>query len=177
MARKRKGSLNLTEALDLLDEATTSRGYPNDGTGVAGDDDRPPGNIVYGEKYKKTPYFNKLTTFQKSWEVDIGDWTWDEFKNSGGMEDLRNYSNTIQSMKDLFPKETWEMIWKRMKYVSPDAATAAFKDAGQPWRKGGEDQTGSEKHAHADIDMNKDGEFEDATVKESIENRINDIIL
>ena len=47
MAKQRKGKLNLLEALELLDEATTSNGYPDDGSGVAGDDDRPPGNIVY----------------------------------------------------------------------------------------------------------------------------------
>lgn len=166
MSKKRKGKYTLYEALNLLDEATYSRGYPDDGTGVAGDDDRPPGNIVYGEKYKKAPYFNKLTLYDKIWKVDLGDWTWDEFELSGGMEDLRNYSNTLQGMKELFPKETWKNVWKRMKYVSPEDATKGFIDAGQPWRKGGEDQAGVDKHDHVEVDMNKRFEFKDAEVED-----------
>lgn len=176
--KKKKRSFTLLKALDFLDETTYSRGYPDDGSGVAGDDDRPPGNIVYGEKYKKTPYFNKLTTFQKSYEVDLGDWTWDEFENSVGMEDLRNYSNTIFSMEDLFPEETWKRMMSRFKYVSPEDATKGFIDAGQPWRKGGRDQAGVDKKAHADVKINKRKEFKDAeVVKESLEDRIRDIIL
>jgi len=155
----------LLEALELMPEATYSRGYPDDGTGVAGDDDRPPGNIVYGEKYKKAPYFNKLTSFQQNWEVDTGDWSWDEFEHSQGMEDLANYSNTIKSMSDLFPKETWNNMWKRMKNVPDSLTTKRFKDAGQPWRKGGKDQLGVDKEAHVDIKTDKEGDFKDAEVK------------
>lgn len=184
MAKRRKGKLNLLEALKLVDEATYSRGYPDDGTGVAGDDDRPPGNIVYGEKYKKTPYFNRLTLYDKIWKVDLGEWTWDDFELSGGMEDLRNYSNTLQSMKDLFPKETWDNIWKRMKYVSPEKATKDFIAAGQPWRKGGEGQTGVDNFDHVEIDMKKgrstsfkDAEVTDDKLKESLERRIGDLII
>lgn len=155
----------LLEALELMPEATYSRGYPSDGTGVAGDDDRPPGNIVYGEKYKKVPYFNKLTDFQEKWDVDDGDWYWDEFENSQGMEDIDNYSNTIKSMNDLFPKETWNNMWKRMKQVPDRVTTLRFKQAGQPWRKGGKDQLGVDKVAHVDVDINKKGEFKDAEIK------------
>ena len=50
MSRKRKGKYTLTEALDIVSEATTAQNYPDDGSGVAGDDDRPPGNIVFGQK-------------------------------------------------------------------------------------------------------------------------------
>jgi hypothetical protein len=170
--KKRKGKYSLLEAINLL-EATTSNGYPDDGTGVAGDDDRPPGNIVYGEKYKKADYFNRLTTFQKIWKADTSDWSWDEFENSMGMEDFENYSNTIQGMKDLFPKEVWRRIWAKMKNVPDDLTTLRFKQAGQPHRKGGRDQTGDDDHHHIEIDAKKDGAaFKDAdvtnkTIKES----------
>ncbi len=178
MSRKRKGRYTLSEAIDLL-ETTSATDYPDNGTGVATDDDRPPGNIVYGEKYKKEPYFNRLTDFQKTWKVDLGDWTWDEFKWSGGMEDVRNYSNTLQGLKDLLPKETWDNIWKRMKYVSPAKATKGFKDALQPWRKGGEDQTGGVNEPHAEIDAYKDGaKFKDADVtKKKIAEKIDMLVI
>jgi len=162
----------LLEALDLMPEATVSRGYPDDGTGVAGDDDRPPGNIVYGEKYKRAPYFNRLTSFQKNWEVDTGDWKWDEFEHSQGMEDIDNYSNTIKSMNDLFPEETWNNMWKRMKNVPDSLTTLRFKQAGQPWRKGGKDQLGVDKETHVDIETDKDGDFKDAKVKNERTNRL-----
>jgi hypothetical protein len=176
MARKRKGRLTLLEALKVIDEATTSRGYPDDGTGVAGDDDRPPGNIVYGEKYKRVPYFNRLTDFQERWGVDLSDWTWDEFENSQGMEDFENYSNTLQGMKDLFPDEVWRRVWAKMKNVPDDITTARFKKAGQPWRKGGEDQMSDldSDSPYVDIDAKDDGaEFKDAKVKnEQTSNKI-----
>ena len=183
--KKRKGRYNLTEAIDFLDEtspvseATTSRGYPDDGTGVAGDDDRPPGNIVYGEKYKRVPYFNRLTDFQERWGVDLSDWKWDEFENSQGMEDFENYSNTLDAMKDLFPDEVWKRVWAKMKNVPDDLVTKRFKKAGQPWRKGGEDQLGVDKEAHVEIDAKDDGaEFKDAKVKnESLVKKISDIII
>lgn len=181
--KKRKGKYTLLEAIDLL-EATTSNGYPDDGTGVAGDDDRPPGNIVYGEKYKKADYFNRLTTLQKIWKVDNSDWKWDEFELSMGMEDFENYSNTLQGMKDLFPEEVWKRVWAKMKNVPDDLTTLRFKQAGQPWRKGGEDQTGDDKSDYVEIDAKKDGaEFKDSkvtnkTIKESkLTNRINTLIL
>ena len=175
---KRKGRKTLLEALELMPEATVSRGYPDDGTGIAGDDDRPPGNIVYGEKYKKVPYFNRLTDFQKRWDVDLSDWTWDEFEHSMGMEDIDNYSNTIISMSDLFPKKTWDNMWKRMKHVSDKLTTLRFKQAGQPWRKGGVDQVGVDKETHIDVDMNTKGEFKDADLKnEDLIGRIEDFTL
>ena len=65
MSRKRKGKYTLTEALDIVSEATTAQDYPDDGSAIAGDDDRPPGNIVFGQKYKRTSYFNKLTDYQE----------------------------------------------------------------------------------------------------------------
>ena len=174
---KRKGRLRLIDALDLL-ESTLVKNYPDDGFGVSQDDDYPPGNIVYGQKYKKVPYYNRLTSLQKNWDVDNGDWKWDIFKSSRGMDDFDNYSNTLQSMKDLFSKETWNNIWKRMKNVPDSLTTLRFKQAGQPWRKGGEDQLGVDKEAHVDIDMSKDGEFKDAKVKnEDLLSKIDEFIL
>lgn len=178
MARKRKGRLNLLEALLFL-EATVSRGYPDDGTGIAGDDDRPPGNIIYGDKYKRGQYFNKLTDYQDTWELDTDDWSWDEFEHSQGMEDFENYSNTLDSMKDLFPKETWDRVWKRMKNVPDALTTKRFKQAGQPWRKGGEDQLGVDKEGHVEVDVDKGGSFKDADVKNesTLLDKIDEIIL
>lgn len=182
--KKRKGKFSLLEAIDFLDETTYSAGYPDDGTGVAGDDDRPPGNIVFGEKYKKNNYFNRLTTFQKFWDVDKGDWKWDEFEFSMGMEDFENYSNTLQSMKDLFPKETWDRIWNKMKNVPDDLTTLRFKQAGQPWRKGGEDQIGDDKEDHVEIDAKRNGsafkrsKITNKTIKESkLIDKINNVII
>jgi len=179
MSKKRKGKYTLSEALDLL-EATTARNYPDNGTGVASDDDRPPGNIVYGEKYKKTPYFNRLTSFDKSWEVDLSDWKWDEFAMSGGMEDKNNYSNTLRGLKDLLPKGTWNNIVKRFKYVSPEDVEKGFDDALQPWRKAGEDQTGGEEEPFVNIDVKnkeKGGEIKDTEVsKKKIAERIDMLV-
>lgn len=155
-------------ALKKLAEAIVTRGYPDDGTGIATDDDRPPGNIVFGQRQKRVPYFNKLTPFNTKWDVDSGDWKWDEFENSQGMEDFDNYSNTLFSMKKLFPKETWKNIWKRMKDVPDDVATAQFKKAGQPWRKGGEDQIGIDKSTHLEVDK----DAEDAELKENVISKI-----
>lgn len=82
----------------MKNEATVSNGYPDDGTGIAGDDDTPTGNILYGEKYKKIPFFNRLTDFQQIWDVDAGPWQWDEFDNSGGMEANVNYHDSVRDM-------------------------------------------------------------------------------
>ncbi len=181
---RKKGRLNLLEALEFLDdtapvsEATVSRGYPDDGTGVAGDDDRPPGNIVYGEKYKKVPYFNRLTDFQKRWGVDLSDWSWDEFEHSMGMEDFENYSDTLQSLKELFPEEVWRRVWAKMKNVPDALTTKRFKDAGQPWRKGGEDQMSDlDGEPHADVDVDRKGSVKADIKKESLERKIDNLII
>ena len=82
-------------------------------------------------------------------------------------------------MRDMFPKDTWDNMWKRMKHVPDDLTTLRFKQAGQPWRKGGKDQLGVDKETHLDVDMNKDGEFEDAEVKNESDllNKIDDFTL
>ena len=118
--------------------------FPSDGSGVSSDDDRPPGNILLGHKFKETDFFNKLTTFSRNWVPDAGEWTWDHFENAGGMEDYDNYSQSLQAMKSLFPEETWESIWKRMTQVSDKEAARDFAKAGQPHRDA-RTQIGKEK--------------------------------
>lgn len=73
-------------------------------TSIESDDDYSPGNIVYGQKFKKIPYKNRLTGYNKVWDVDHSDWTWDEFESSKGMEDPENYSETLKKMSDVIPK-------------------------------------------------------------------------
>lgn len=96
-------------------EATTTMGYPDVG-GVCGDDDYPPGNAVFGQKNKKIPYKNKLTGYNKVWDVDDSEWTWDEFENSKGMEDPENYSQTLKKL-DIIPKFDF---FHRLKKKVPD---------------------------------------------------------
>jgi len=150
-------------------EATVTGGYPNDGyRGVASDDDLPTGNIVYGEKYKRIPFFNRLTSFQKNWIIDNGPWDWDQFRNCVGMEDLENYSKTLDSMKDLFPGYTWKNIWKRMREVPDDTVQADYKK-GLEKQKDVENQLGKDTEPH--YSFKKAG-----VTEESIETRINFIL-
>jgi len=110
------------DILRKIYEATSVGNYPDDGsTGIASDDDLPPGNIVFGDKYKKTnDYYNRLTSFKRQFKPDLGDWYWDEFENSTGMEDPENYSDTLDSME-----ERWPNIWKHVKTDVPDAERRA----------------------------------------------------
>jgi len=112
----------MKDLLERLYEAIVVGNYPDDGsTGIAGDDDNPPGNIVYGEKYKKTnDYFNKLTNFKTQYKTDLSNWYWDEFESSIGMEDPRNYSSTLDSMEDRLPG-----LWGHVKRSVPDAERKA----------------------------------------------------
>ena len=57
-----------------LIESTFSDSYP-DTFGIAGDDDYPPGNIVFGQKFKKVPYKNRLTGYDKAWALDDSEWS------------------------------------------------------------------------------------------------------
>lgn len=125
-------------------------GFPNDGSGISGDDDRPPGNILMGApKYKQTKYFNKLTPFNRNWVPDNGDWKWDDFENAEGMEDFTNYSQTLKGLKKLLPPETWKYMWRHMKDTPDKEATADFKKAGMPHRTAAT-QIGKDKEETAD---------------------------
>lgn len=127
MERKRK------KEIEEQTGATWSQGYTDTG-GIATDDDRPPGNILIGSKYKEKPYFNRLTQFSRNWEPDNGDWKWDHFENAAGQEDYDNYSRTLQTMRTLFPEETWDNVWKHMTQVGDKETDKSFAKAGQPHR-------------------------------------------
>jgi hypothetical protein len=124
-------------------------GFPDDGSGITTDDDRPPGNILIGTRYKPTGYFNKLTPFNRNWDIDTGKWKWDDFENAEGQEDFTNYSQTLQGLKTLLPKDTWEYMWKHMKDTPDKEATADFKKAGMPHRTAAT-QLGKEKEDTAE---------------------------
>jgi hypothetical protein len=118
------------------DEAGNS--YPDDGSGIASDDDRPPGNILMGPRYKRGEYYNKLTPYKSIWRHDEeGGWTWDWFKSLEGQDDPDNYDNTLKTMKGLFPDDTWNFAWRAVrKREVPDAEVdRRFAKAGQPHRK------------------------------------------
>ncbi len=84
--------------MDILDkylkESSFTQGY-NDNV-LAGDDDFPTGNILIGDKYKKTTYYNKLTNFNVNWVPDTGKWTWDHFGAARGQESKDVYSDTLK---------------------------------------------------------------------------------
>ena len=128
----RKLKIDETTWAGMGDESKTS--YPDDGSGIAGDDDRPPGNILLGDRFRELPFFNKLTNFTRNWEPDPGNWKWDHFEMAQGMEDYDNYSQTLQTMASLFPEDTWKNIWKRMSQVGDKETDAAFRKAMQPHR-------------------------------------------
>ena len=118
------------------DEAGNS--YPDDGSGIAGDDDRPPGNILMAPRYKRDEYFNKLTPYNTIWKHDEeGGWTWDWFENAVSQDDPDNYDETLSSMKDLFPDDTWKSAWSaiRKRNVPDTEVDKRFRQAGQPYRK------------------------------------------
>ena len=134
------------------DEAGNS--YPDDGSGIAGDDDRPPGNILMAPRYERGEYFNKLTPYNTIWRHDEkGGWTWDWFENATSQDDPDNYDETLLPMKDLFPEDTWKAAWSaiRKKDVPDAEVDKRFRRAGQPHRKADDvlgkhddDQTGGE---------------------------------
>lgn len=131
------------------DEAGNS--YLDDGSGIAGDDDRPPGNILIGSRYEKRGYFNKLNHYNNIWDVDNKeDFKWDWFENATGQDDFDNYSNTLQSMDKLFPEDTWNNAWKKMKNVPDREADVRFDIKGQPYRDS-DDTLGDEEEDTVDV--------------------------
>lgn len=181
MSKKRKGKCNLLEALDLISESTVAGNYPDTG-GIAGGDDTPTSNILLAPRYKEISYFNRLTSFNRNWTHDDSDWKWDVFANAKGQESLDSYSNTLQSMKSLFPKKTWELAWGRMKKVSDKSTIATFKQSGKEDRDV-KNQLGKEKDPHAEVDVKKNQEVTGSTIKNeerkknNLINRINRVII
>lgn len=79
-----------------LKESTTTGGYP-DTDGIVGDDDFPTGNILMGDKYKKTGYYNRLTNFNINWVIDDGDWEWDFFDGTASQSSTQAYHDTLKT--------------------------------------------------------------------------------
>jgi hypothetical protein len=84
-----------------LKESTIAGAYAETGPkAMAGDDDYPTGNILIGDKFKKTDYYNRLTSFNINWVIDDSDWNWfDAFPATAGMETMQSYHDTL---KDYF---------------------------------------------------------------------------
>lgn len=109
--------------------------YPDDGSGIAGDDDRPPGNIILGPRSVRREYLNKLTQYNTIWDYDGEEnFKWDYFHGLAGQDDYNNYSDTLKSMEKLFPEDTWKDTWKKMKNVPDKEVIKRFHTGGQPWR-------------------------------------------
>lgn len=114
----------------LNEEPTTTLGYPSFG-GVVGDDDHPPGNIVFGHKYNRAMVPNRLTGAFPNFFVDgEDDWKWDVFTGVKGMQDKENYSDTLDSFdKDNSPIKRDDFnIWKHVKSKEKDHSWADDKE-------------------------------------------------
>ena len=142
-----------------LGEATFSDSYP-DTFGIAGDDDYPPGNIVFGQKFKKVPYKNKLTGYDKVWGLDDSEWNWAEFEASKGMEDPNNYSETLKSLGDIVPDFDF---YHRLKKRVPD------KDVESNYNR-------SPQTRDPDTQLGKDDDVETADVPDDIKEKRNKIM-
>ena len=150
-----------------LDETTYTHSYTNDGFGVVGDDDFPPGNIVFGDKYNRKMVTNRLTGAYPNFYVDASDWKWDVFSGSKGMESKENYSDTL----DKFAKKNSPIkrddfdIWKHVKTRSKDSKWAPEKEKlREPEQKGNP----LKKDASSNMDDPKNpatGEDDDKVIK------------
>jgi hypothetical protein len=130
------------------DEAGNS--YPDDGSGIAGDDDRPPGNILMGPRFERRDYFNKLTQYSTIWDYDDKEnFKWDYFKELVGQDDYGNYSETLKSMNKLFPEEVWNNAWKKMRNVPDKTVDLRFKKQLKPERDA-DTQLGKDKEETVD---------------------------
>ncbi len=96
----------------LLEETSTG-GYASDGTGVSGDDDLPTGTTILGDKFVPEMVPNRLTGATKRYAPATEDWNWREFENCSGMGSQKNYSETLDSMEDLFGARFWHNTEKR----------------------------------------------------------------
>jgi len=133
--------------------------YPDDGSGIAGDDDRPPGNIILGPRSKRRDYFNKLTQYSSIWDYDDKeDFKWDYFENLVGQDDYGNYSETLKSMDNLFPNDAWWNAWKKMKNIPDAEVDARFRKQLKPERDA-DTQLGTDKEetveAPEELDVNE----------------------
>lgn len=149
-----------------LDEATTTQGYPTQG-GIVGDDDHPPGNIVFGERYKRGMVKNRLTGAYPNFYVDETDWKWDVFVGNKGMESKENYSDTLDSFtKKNSPISRDDFnIWRHVKTRSKDTKWTPEKERlREPEQKGNplkKDKSSNTK----DPDNPATGEDDDKAIK------------
>lgn len=114
---------------------TTIAGQFTDTGGICGDDDYPPGNINFGEKMvpELIPSINGLI---KRFISDPN-FTWEEFDNCIGMEDIDNYHSSLQKLKEVLPdfdieKHLKKKIKKSNKIPSkedPAIVKMQYKDA------------------------------------------------
>lgn len=149
-----------------LKEATATGGYPDSG-GIVGDDDFPTGNILMGDKYKQTGYYNRLTNFNVNWVPDDSDWTWLDIDSTIPQGSTDAYSDTL--LKHFLA----DRLFKKMKKTGdvPDVPTSSrtlggdigpFTDA---WGNKPEDEDDYEKTGDLE-DANQDGEDDEDTERE-----------
>lgn len=95
----------------LLDEATTTGGYPDFG-GIVGDDDAPPGNILIGPKYRKSRK-KQIGGVETVHYEPYDDFQWDEFDKAVGQHRMTNYDKTLLALKDIYG----DRIFKHMRWI------------------------------------------------------------
>lgn len=145
---------------DELNEATTisPSGYPDDGSGVASDDDAAPGTTVFGDKMVPVVVPNRLTgeTIKYVPAADVGhDWNYDEFNNSMSMGSYKSYSDTLDGLNKLLGDRHWKHTDNRKFRMSQDKWLARRGE-----KDGGVKQTarlGDNKPTH--MELTKDGEL------------------
>jgi hypothetical protein len=80
-----------------LKESTTAGAYAETGPkAIAGDDDFPTGNIIMGDRYKKTGYDNRLTSFDVNWVPDDSNWGWVDFDSTKPQSSVHAYHDTLK---------------------------------------------------------------------------------
>jgi hypothetical protein len=124
-----------------LKESTVTGGYPSDGTGISGDDDLPTGTGVIGDKYVPEMVPNRLTGATKRYAPSTDKWNWNEFEHSTGMGSQKNYSDTLDSMVDLFGERFWRNVEPRKsdKLQKDKEALRKQSDADQTAKLGDDD--------------------------------------
>ena len=151
--------------------------YPDDGSGIASDDDRPPGNIIFGPRAERREYFNKLTQYNSIWDYDDKeDFKWDYFENLIGQDDFGNYSETLKSMDKLFPEDVWDNVWKKMKNVPDKQVDIRFKKQLKPERDA-EDQLGKDKEDIAELPKELDSDKKGVANEMSMLDRIDKLLI
>lgn len=148
----------MKDILDKIDEATYVGAYPSDGSGVATDDDLPPGTFVFGDKMVPVNVPNRLTGATKKYVTadDLNqDWNYNEFDNSKSMGSLDSYSDTLKDLKGALADRLW-------KHVDTNASDNMHPDK-------------EEKFDDSEVDQDSklsDDEEEVVQVKESILEKI-----